>query len=219
MSSTFQWNAVSFSFHWIAVGDSHTCSKCAALNGQTIEGNPFSRTLDHPQFGPIWDFELDLPLTHGHSYHNCRCQLEAFATIHWSQIEPIASLCSDFKITIEDDEVKLPDTLDEVRSKLSELRDEIDSLNMGYHELRELETILQRTLRMLRASTGSEDVKQSIIFYQRLITIVRMAQFTIRAFQVATGPIGWAFALSGLAMTGMTALDVGSRDQYYEVLG
>lgn len=90
----------------------------------------------------------------------------------------------------------------EARSQLQDLKAELQSLKMDYPTLREVEMLLNRTLTILERSTGSKEIAHAINSIQRLITIIRMAQITIHTFQMATGPIGWALALSGIFMTG-----------------
>ena len=91
----------------------------------------------------------------------------------------------------------------EARQKIEELRTEIESLKMDYHTLRELETVLNRTLFALEQATGSKEIKQAINNIQRLISMVRMAQLSIHALEIASGPIGWAVAISSIAATGV----------------
>ena len=74
---------------------------------------------------------------------------------------------------------------------------------MDYHALREFETLLNRTLMILERSTGSKEIRQAINNLQRLMSIIRLAQMTILTFERATGPVGWALALSGMVMTGI----------------
>ena len=95
-------------------------------------------------------------------------------------------------------------TLEEARLKVEQLRAEIADLKMDYHSVREMETLLNRVLIMIEQGSGSKEISQFINKIQRLITIIRLAQYSIHSFYVAAGPIGWALALSGLAMTAFT---------------
>ena len=92
-----------------------------------------------------------------------------------------------------------------IRDAVRSLKTEIDGMTMNYHQLREMEMIANRFLTILERMTGSKEVAQAINMIQRFITMIRMAQATYLAFEAATGPIGWLFALSGAAMTAVTA--------------
>lgn len=65
--------------------------------------------------------------------------------------------------------------------------------------VRRLETLLFRTLGLLRRLGLPEDIEAAIVKLQRLVMVIRMAHTAIIAFQAASGPIGWALALVGLA--------------------
>jgi len=65
--------------------------------------------------------------------------------------------------------------------------------------VRRLETLLFRTLGLLRRLGLPEDIEAVIFKLQRLVMVIRMAHTAIIAFQAASGPIGWALALVGLA--------------------
>jgi hypothetical protein len=191
--------------------DKRACTKCLALNGQEIEGNPFNPTLNHPIFGPIWDFSTDQPLTHGGTPHNCRCQIQAYATVHWSEIEPINSLALNYKIQSEDEVIELPGTIAEIRAAISNLGTEIEGMKWNYHELREGETVFRRFLFLLEQSTGSQDIRNGIDLIQRLTSTIRVAQFAWVAFETATGPLGWLLALSGAIMAGSYVYSLGTE--------
>ena len=91
-------------------------------------------------------------------------------------------------------------SIEEAKQQIEALRSEIESLNMGYHELREIETIINRTLTAIEHATGSKEIAAAINKLQQFISMVRMAQMTWRAFELATGPLGWImFGTSVLA--------------------
>jgi hypothetical protein len=60
---------------------------------------------------------------------------------------------------------------------------------------RRVESLLFRTLGLLRRISGNENVDKAISAIQRLVGIIRLAHSAWIAFQAATGPIGWAFAI------------------------
>jgi len=64
---------------------------------------------------------------------------------------------------------------------------------MTYSELRKLETVLYRTLGFMQKMGLPPEVDGAIQAIQRLIMNIRLLQITIHAFEMATGPIGWAY--------------------------
>jgi multidrug transporter EmrE-like cation transporter len=79
------------------------------------------------------------------------------------------------------------------------------NIEPSYTNLRKLEVILFRNLNYLKRLTGgSEDVNKAIEGIQRLIMILRTAMITLKAFEAAAGPVGWAYAITtgvGLVLT------------------
>jgi uncharacterized protein YigA (DUF484 family) len=70
---------------------------------------------------------------------------------------------------------------------------------------RRLETLLFRTLGLVRRLTGSESLDDAIYKIQRMVMIVRMAHTAVIAFQAASGPIGWALAAVGIVSATVSA--------------
>jgi len=68
-------------------------------------------------------------------------------------------------------------------------------------QVRRLETLLFRTVRLIRRLTGNESLDDALYKVQRFIMVVRLAHSAYIAFQAATGPIGWAMAI----IAGLTA--------------
>jgi C4-type Zn-finger protein len=85
-------------------------------------------------------------------------------------------------------------TIEEARLQIEELRAEVDKLTLSYHEVRQVEIILMRTLTLIERATGSKEIQQAINKVQTLIMTIRMAQIAMHALEVASGPIGWAYA-------------------------
>lgn len=94
-----------------------------------------------------------------------------------------------------------------LKQQIKEVKQEVAGLSMSYHELREVETILQRTLTLLAMATGNKDVAKAIEVFQKAITTIRALQLTIHAFQVASGPLGWILAGTSAAMFAFNAYD------------
>ncbi len=100
-----------------------------------------------------------------------------------------------------------PADVEALRAKIAGLRDEVKNLSMSYHELREVETILNRTLEMLSRATGSEDLRKAIDLFQKAILMLRSLQLAMHAVEVASGPIGWALAITSIGMAAFNAYD------------
>jgi len=78
------------------------------------------------------------------------------------------------------------------------------NIEPSYTNLRRLEMILYRNMNYLKRFCGREDIAGAIDNIQKLIMYLRMAQIAIRAFQFASGPVGWAYFATtaiGLAFT------------------
>jgi hypothetical protein len=69
-----------FIFTWITVGGC-PCKKCLSLNGKTwADQSIYNPVLVDDLWGPIWDLQNDLPLTHPH----CQCFLEVSVWVDMS---------------------------------------------------------------------------------------------------------------------------------------
>jgi hypothetical protein len=73
------------------------------------------------------------------------------------------------------------------------------STELATSEIRKLEIVLMRALGYLRRLTGDEQVDRAIFKIQQLITTIRAMQLAMRALELASGPIGWAFAAVSIA--------------------
>jgi len=178
---------VTFIVTWISIPDQRRCKICEVLHGyQWTFENALPPLIQHSQFGIVWNVELDTSMAHEFTVPSihCRCTL-------------------DVEIDVNPDKLEIDELVSvaEARELLQGLKTEIKTLKMDYHTVIEMETLLNRTLTILERSTGSKEIKEAINNIQRLITIMRLAQVSIHTFQVATGPIGWALAISGLVLT------------------
>lgn len=75
-------------------------------------------------------------------------------------------------------------------------------------ELRRVEGLLFRSLGLLRRLSGNEDINAAISKIQRLVLVIRLAHSAIIALQAASGPLGWAWAITGMGAAALTAGDV-----------
>lgn len=101
-------------------------------------------------------------------------------------------------------------SLEEVKREVDALEARLERIgrNATYHDLRMMEATANKLMGIIRRMSGSEEVDVAIRKIQDLITIIRMAQVTIMAFNAASGPIGWGFAIVGLVATAITIGDV-----------
>ena len=95
--------------------------------------------------------------------------------------------------------------MSEQESVIFNLEVQLSELSMS--ELRKLELLAYRVIGLLRRMGLPENIDAGIAKLQQFIMIVRLAHTTIVAFQRASGPIGWAMALTSLAATSITVAD------------
>lgn len=81
----------------------------------------------------------------------------------------------------------------------------------AYEDVRKLQTILFRSLGLVRRLSGSEDLNRLISTMQRTIAIASRLRLALRALQLArmaTGdPLAWALAVISVAEVG---IDIGT---------
>ena len=82
------------------------------------------------------------------------------------------------------------------------------NVEQAISEVRRLQTLLYRTISLLRRLGLPEDVNAVITRIQRLIMVVRLLHTALVSLQAATGPYGIALALVGLGTAAVTAADV-----------
>jgi hypothetical protein len=179
------------------------CDKCIACIGNYEGQDLYQPALMHPEFGAIWDLLLDHSLAHP----NCRCKLTVTANIDWSTVPEIqelnAILTPEQQIPLKTEVTELIDVsqITETKTKLEGLNAEVKGMSMNYHQLREVETILNRTLEMIgQMSGGNKDLQKLVNILQRAILTVRALQMAFYSLQAAQGPIGWVLAGSSLLM-------------------
>jgi uncharacterized protein YaaW (UPF0174 family) len=87
-------------------------------------------------------------------------------------------------------------------------------MDVGYSEVRKLEATIYRALHLMNMLGLGQNVNQVVAAIQKIVMNLRMAQATIHAFEVAAGPIGWAYfgvSAAGFAVsTIMSMSEMGS---------
>ena len=194
MTYDFQWSSVTYTFRWMSIADSHTCPKCMALNGQEIIGDPFSSTLIHPEFGPIWDFETDQPLTHGHSPHNCRCMIEPRAIVNFGELK------------IESVEVNFP-----MGTTLADLREQLTGLNANVIELN---SALRTYMALARRVGLPENIMQAGVSMQQAVIATNVLARGVSKLQ-AGGLTGILTGVGSIALGGVMGIDIMLQLQQY----
>ena len=74
--------------------------------------------------------------------------------------------------------------------------------------VRRLETLVYRTVGLLGRLGLPENIDQAIAKFQRLIMVIRLLHTSIIALQAATGPLGIALALVGIASAAISMTDL-----------
>jgi len=199
---------ITYLFVWHA--EPGACDQCARLNGRVFaDQDIFQDTLWDQFEGDIWDFNIDFPLTHGSTGAHCRCTLETRIEVDYDKLQEIRDATEMTRLLAYDVEaatgqsIEVPERgqieeftdvgqISELRSNIQQLKTEINGMSMSYHQPREVETLLNRTLTLIAEASGDKDVKKFTREIQEAITILRQLQMVYRLTQVASGPLGWA---------------------------
>ena len=85
------------------------------------------------------------------------------------------------------------------------------NVEQAFSEVRKYETVLFRTLGLMRRAGLPEDMKASIMLIEQLIMSARMLQTAIAALNVsmATSPAGVVLGGMGIMMAGVSAIEAG----------
>lgn len=75
-------------------------------------------------------------------------------------------------------------------------------------QFQQLLTVINRTFRILERMGLPPEISKIINTMQRAIMVIRQTQLALYALQAAAGPIGWAFAITGVAVTAISAADL-----------
>lgn len=82
------------------------------------------------------------------------------------------------------------------------------NVEQAYQDIRRVQTLLYRTLGLLRRMGLSEEIDEAIAQIQRLIAILNSARLAIAALEAASGPIGWALAAVQVGTTLFSVADM-----------
>jgi hypothetical protein len=167
--------------------DADACEKCLALSEETWVTPDITGTLIHPSEGAVWDLTSDMPLTHPH----CRCYLEVEAQIDLER----TGLWSEVQMTFTGTGF-LPSNIEETKEQLLDLDAAYD---LTYKDIRQFESLLFRTISLMRRSGLSEDAQKAATIALRLISILRILQRSLYLLEMQGGPLGWALAGIGAA--------------------
>jgi len=91
------------------------------------------------------------------------------------------------------------------------------NVDPAYQNLRRVQTLLFRTLGLLRRLGLPESLDSAIGKMQMFVSTMNQARLAVVAFQKAAGPIGWALALLGLVTTAASVVETSTY--IYEVGG
>lgn len=81
------------------------------------------------------------------------------------------------------------------------------NIEKAYEDVRRLQTLLYRTLALVRRLGLPEDIEQGIIRIQNMISWLNTLRLTLAALEAASGPLGWAMFGVTLATTAVTTGD------------
>jgi hypothetical protein len=82
------------------------------------------------------------------------------------------------------------------------------STELTYTEIRKLEIVLMRVLGYVEQLTGNKDLRKAINVIQSMIVAIRSLQMAIRVLEVASGPIGWAYAGTTMIAAGLSGYSI-----------
>ena len=146
-------------------------------------------------FGVVWDLEGNHSVAHefqgGLSIH-CRCDLDITIDVNVDQME------------LDEGNGNMVN-LEEAKQQIAELKTELNGLSMNYHQLREVETSVNRILGWLEEAAGTKDVAKFYSLMQKAIAAGRMLQMLVIQIQTVSGPIGWLMLGTSAVATAMTA--------------
>lgn len=98
-------------------------------------------------------------------------------------------------------------SLAQIKREIDELETKLSNLQGNYRDVHMIEASITQIARMFERMTGSPQIKKAMDQLERFIMLVRIAQATWHAFQVASGPIGWLFFATGVVATGLMVGD------------
>lgn len=78
----------------------------------------------------------------------------------------------------------------------------------AYTDLRKVQTLLFRTLGLMRRFGLPEDINAAISLMQRMIMVANQLRLTMATLQAASGPMGWALLGVSVATTAFATGDL-----------
>ena len=82
------------------------------------------------------------------------------------------------------------------------------NVEQAYTQLRKYQTLLYRSLGLVRRLTGGdENLDRAISLMQRAIAITNQLRLAMIALHAASGPVGWGLAAIGIAESALTLND------------
>ena len=82
------------------------------------------------------------------------------------------------------------------------------NVETAYENIRKIETVVYRLFGLFRRLGLPEKIDDAIMKVQRLIAVLNSLRLTIIALQAASGPLGLALALMGLATTAISSIEL-----------
>lgn len=195
----------SYIFTWETQHDERVCPKCFALNGREYtDQDLFAPTLTDPEYGSIWDLDADYSLAHGHQEYNCRCQIAVCIVIDWSKVPELYEL-SEGSLAMSMYQRAPGTSIAELRDDVKGLKGDIDNTKKAAAELNRL---LTTYIALARRMGLPPEVIDLIARFQQARIMVQTLIHSIHLLEAATGPVGWALALGGIALSGFMATDL-----------
>ena len=82
------------------------------------------------------------------------------------------------------------------------------NVEQTYTEIRRLQTLLFRTLGLLRRLGLPEEIDRALAIIQRTIMAARLLYTSLLALEAASGPLGWALAIVGVTTAAVSVADI-----------
>ena len=82
------------------------------------------------------------------------------------------------------------------------------NVEQTYTEIRRLQTLLFRTVGLLRRLGLPEEIDRALAIIQRTIMAARLLYTSILALETASGPLGWALAIVGVTTAAVSVADI-----------
>jgi hypothetical protein len=220
---------ITYIYAWHSTGDA--CHQCQQLNGRTwTDQDIYQNTLWDSIWGDIWDFNIDMPLTHGGTGANCCCQLEVRVIFDWEKITMFKELQkaqTEYAIVAQKEISNLESTsqpsqgigpvsdmssVTELKQEIDSLQSKIDSVKFSSEDtqlsLRQQTRMINEITMILERMTGSTDIAKAKQGISELIMVLMRLRMAILAVEEAAGPIGWLHAAINIGAFGLTASDI-----------